>query len=209
LYVEWEDFGKESAAEAGTPNEGELVIGPATPSATPTAEICMTEDPDALLAAETPDVCAIAADPSAIDAVGSLPPDSNVAPTEAPSANCSGSPLCSEPWNTMYALNRGIFPCCYGHKPIARWDERGEKSVEQFLGDVFHGAKFQELRSELAAGQMPNYCRNTQNCPVLHRLKRENPSALGASQAAPAAPATSLPIVQLDLLQTPMQCAVG
>jgi MoaA/NifB/PqqE/SkfB family radical SAM enzyme len=79
-------------------------------------------------------------------------------------------PICSEPWRTIYALNRGIFPCCYGRKAFASWAERGERNIPEFLRDVFNGASYQELRSELAAGRLSSYCLGTPNCPIVRRL---------------------------------------
>jgi MoaA/NifB/PqqE/SkfB family radical SAM enzyme len=81
-------------------------------------------------------------------------------------------PICKEPWKTVYALNRGITPCCYGRKPFAAWSERGDRSIPEFLRDVFNGLEYQELRRELAAGRLSSYCRESPNCPIVRRISR-------------------------------------
>lgn len=102
----------------------------------------------------------------------------------APAAE--GAPLCSEPWKTMYVLQRGIMPCCFGNQPLATFDQQGGRTLEQFLQDVFNGPELVHIRSELAAGRLPEYCRTCQNCPVTSRL----------GQRAVASPL--LPIISLD-----------
>lgn len=79
------------------------------------------------------------------------------------------APLCSEPWKSAYALNRGIMPCCYGRKPVARWTEQGDRSVRQFLDDTLNGPEFQALRRDLAAGILPKMCMETTSCPIVRR----------------------------------------
>jgi hypothetical protein len=76
-------------------------------------------------------------------------------------------PLCSEPWKSLYVLNRGIFPCCFGRKPLAHWAERGDRSIRQFIDDAFNGAAFQEIRRSLASGIFPAYCLSTKGCPIV------------------------------------------
>lgn len=81
-----------------------------------------------------------------------------------------GKPLCAEPWKTLYALSRGIMPCCYATEPLARWQDQGDRSLEEFLRDVFNSDEYQTLRRELAAGRLAPYCLNTPSCPVLKRM---------------------------------------
>jgi hypothetical protein len=76
-------------------------------------------------------------------------------------------PLCSEPWKSLYVLNRGIFPCCFGRKPLAHWAERGDRSIRQFIDDTFNGDAFQEIRRSLASGIFPAYCLSTKGCPIV------------------------------------------
>jgi hypothetical protein len=78
-------------------------------------------------------------------------------------------PLCSEPWKTLYVLNRGILPCCYGRKPLARWSEQGPRSVHQFIDDIFNGATMQTMRHALATGAFPQYCLSSPNCPIVRK----------------------------------------
>jgi hypothetical protein len=83
-----------------------------------------------------------------------------------PSANV---PLCSEPWKSLYVLNRGIFPCCFGRKPLARWSERENRPTEQFVDEIFNGAALQEIRHSLANGVFPPYCLSTGSCPIVRQ----------------------------------------
>lgn len=83
-------------------------------------------------------------------------------------------PLCAEPWKTLYVLARGIMPCCYATEPLARWEDQGERSLDDFLRDTFNSAEYQNLRRELAAGRLAPYCRNTPSCPVLKRMADES-----------------------------------
>jgi hypothetical protein len=78
-------------------------------------------------------------------------------------------PLCSEPWKSLYVFNRGIFPCCFGRQPIARWTEQGSRTVEQFVEDTRNGAAFREIRNSLARGVFPAYCASSPSCPIVRR----------------------------------------
>jgi hypothetical protein len=82
-------------------------------------------------------------------------------------------PLCSEPWKSLYVLNRGIFPCCFGRKPLARWTEQGSRPVEQFVEETRNGAAFQEIRHSLASGVLPAYCLSTHSCPIVRKAMNE------------------------------------
>jgi MoaA/NifB/PqqE/SkfB family radical SAM enzyme len=85
----------------------------------------------------------------------------------------ANSALCSEPWKTLYVLWRGVMPCCYATQPLARWEEQGDRPLEQFLQDVWNGPQFQHIRAELAGGRLAEYCRNTPSCPILKRHARD------------------------------------
>ncbi len=78
-------------------------------------------------------------------------------------------PLCSEPWKSLYVLNRGIMPCCFGRKPVARWTEQGNRSVQQFIEETRNGPAFQEIRRALANGVFPAYCLSTHSCPIVRK----------------------------------------
>jgi hypothetical protein len=84
-------------------------------------------------------------------------------------APAPGLPLCTEPWQSFYAFQRGFFPCSFGRKPIARWSEQGNRSTEEFFEAVFNGPKLREMRSALARGVFPNYCKNALCCPIVNR----------------------------------------
>ena len=86
-------------------------------------------------------------------------------------------PLCAEPWKSLYVLSRGIMPCCYATEPLARWQEQGERSLDEFLRDVFNSDEYQTLRRELAAGRLAPYCANTPSCPVAKRRAEQRPLA--------------------------------
>jgi MoaA/NifB/PqqE/SkfB family radical SAM enzyme len=94
-------------------------------------------------------------------------------------------PLCSEPWKSLYALNRGIFPCCYGRKPLARWTERGSRAVEQFIEDSRNGAALQEIRHSLASGIFPAYCLSSLNCPIVAKSYRHDLNASAGTAPNP------------------------
>ncbi len=85
----------------------------------------------------------------------------------------SSPSLCAEPWKTLYVLRRGIMPCCYATQPLACWNEQGERTPQQFLDEVWNGPALQEIRAELAAGRLAEYCRNTPSCPILKRHARD------------------------------------
>jgi MoaA/NifB/PqqE/SkfB family radical SAM enzyme len=82
----------------------------------------------------------------------------------------TGEPLCAEPWKTLYVLNRGVMPCCYATKPLAKWEEQGDRPLQEFLRDTFNSEEYQHIRAELAAGQLAKYCKDTPSCPVLKRM---------------------------------------
>jgi molybdenum cofactor biosynthesis enzyme MoaA len=87
--------------------------------------------------------------------------------------SAENQPLCSEPWKSLYVLNRGIFPCCFGRRPLARWTERGSRSVEQFIEETRNGSTFQEIRRSLASGIFPSYCLSTHSCPIVRAAMSE------------------------------------
>jgi MoaA/NifB/PqqE/SkfB family radical SAM enzyme len=84
-------------------------------------------------------------------------------------APAPGLPLCAEPWQSFYAFQPGVFPCSFGRKPIARWSEQGNRSTEEFFEAVFNGPELREMRSALARGVFPNYCKNALCCPIVNR----------------------------------------
>ena len=119
-----------------------------------------------------------------------------------------GNPVCNEPWRTMYVLRRGIMPCCYATEPIARWSERQGRPLDEFVEAVFNGPVYQEIRAELAAGRLSDYCRNTPSCPILKDMQakglvdtRQNVYQLRAlTDAGTAENGPSWPMVPLTAL---------
>jgi molybdenum cofactor biosynthesis enzyme MoaA len=85
----------------------------------------------------------------------------------------AGAPLCDEPWKTLYILRRGIMPCCYAAEPIATWDQQQDRPLDEFLREVFNGPAYRELRTELAAGRLPDFCMNTPSCPIVQRHREQ------------------------------------
>jgi len=113
-----------------------------------------------------------------------------------------GAPLCSEPWKTMYFLRRGIMPCCYGVEPLATWDQQGDRSIGEFLGDVFNGETLTEIRAELAEGRLAPYCVNTPSCPIVKTMKLQGLIDPSVNMAGIAAPKSGpLPMVTLESLR--------
>lgn len=119
-----------------------------------------------------------------------------------------GAPACDEPWRTLYVLQRGIMPCCYARRPIARWEDRQGRPLAEFLRDAFNGRAMQEIRSELAAGRLSEYCRNTPSCPILKLRQQQgdiqtdlNTYQRRALTGAPVDGVPSLPVVPLEALR--------
>jgi MoaA/NifB/PqqE/SkfB family radical SAM enzyme len=100
---------------------------------------------------------------------------------ERPQDHLEGEPLCAEPWKTLYVLNRGIMPCAYGIRALANWDQQGNRTLDDFLRDVFNSDQYQEIRTELAAGRLPGYCRESLGCPVLKRMSPRHGDPIEAS----------------------------
>ncbi len=95
-------------------------------------------------------------------------------------------PLCSEPWKSLYVFNRGILPCCFGRKSLARWTEQGSRSVEQFIEETRNGPALQEMRRSLASGVFPAYCLSTHSCPIVRKAVAEEASSGDAPSASEA-----------------------
>jgi hypothetical protein len=100
---------------------------------------------------------------------------------ERPQDHLEGEPLCAEPWKTLYVLNRGIMPCAFGVRALANWDEQGGRNLDDFLRDVFNSDQYQEIRTELAAGRLPLYCRESLGCPALKRMSDRHGDPIEAS----------------------------
>ena len=69
-------------------------------------------------------------------------------------------PICKEPWNRLYILRRGVWPCCYGYKKIA--DMKDYKKA-------WNNKEMQEIRAYLARGELSDYCLSSKSCPIVKR----------------------------------------
>ena len=76
-------------------------------------------------------------------------------------------PLCLDPWKTVYITSRGILPCCFARSSIAHWDQRGNRSLEQFVRDSINAPLMQEIRRALAVRQLSAYCLSCTSCPIV------------------------------------------
>ena len=93
-------------------------------------------------------------------------------------------------------------PCCYGVEPLATWDQQEDRSVGEFLGDIFNGETLTEIRSELAAGRLAQYCLNTPSCPIVKTMKLQGLIDPSFDMAGIAAPKSGpLPMVTLESLK--------
>ena len=135
--------------------------------------------------------------PAYIDWQDFAPADKEVA--TSPEA-ATPLPLCQEPWTSLNVFRRGIMMCCYADKPLATWDEQGERSLEDFVSDVFYGPVFQNIRSELAQGRLPQPCRNTGSCPI---LKRQNLDATSGPDVIPFPQSATSPTIDLPVIDAP------
>lgn len=71
------------------------------------------------------------------------------------------TPICSEPWSSMYLLRRGFMPCCYSRYVIAPWGTPPEQ--------VWNSPFMKRLRSDLAAGHLNDHCHACPTCPIVQR----------------------------------------
>jgi len=93
-------------------------------------------------------------------------------------------PLCMDPWKTVWSVSRGIMPCAFGREPIAYWDERENKTVEQFILDAINNPAMQNIRRALAERKLSDYCRSCTSCSIVKRyteaeLNRHNADKYG------------------------------
>ena len=81
------------------------------------------------------------------------------------------TPACLEPWKSLYVLRRGVFPCCYGSRPLATMGE---------YRDTWNAPLLQDIRRHLARGEFHTYCLSSYSCPIV----RKNTHASDALEAA-------------------------
>jgi MoaA/NifB/PqqE/SkfB family radical SAM enzyme len=72
-----------------------------------------------------------------------------------------GTPICAEPWSSLYLLRRGFMPCCYSKRAIAPWGTPPEQ--------VWNSPFMKQLRTDLAAGRLNDHCRSCTTCPIVQR----------------------------------------
>lgn len=98
-------------------------------------------------------------------------------PTAAgkPSLGAERLPLCTEPWKSLYILRRGIYPCCYGNRPIAGMDDHAT---------AWGSPEIQEIRAGLAAGRLPRYCLESTACPIVRKHAAVSPPVPAAVTAS-------------------------
>jgi MoaA/NifB/PqqE/SkfB family radical SAM enzyme len=78
-------------------------------------------------------------------------------------------PICSEPWQSLYVLKRGLVPCFCSRNPLAPWDQRGNRPLIEFVEEVRNGGLMREIREALAAGEFHKICKLSQGCPIVTR----------------------------------------
>lgn len=69
-------------------------------------------------------------------------------------------PACTEPWNSLYVLRRGVLPCCYGASAIAPMSD---------FQAAWNGPLLQDIRKELHRGSFHRYCLDSQDCPIVRK----------------------------------------
>ena len=83
-----------------------------------------------------------------------------------PSLGGERRPICTEPWKSLYILRRGVFPCCYGARPLAEMDGYRE---------TWNSSELQQIRAELAQDRFPSYCLESSSCPIVRKAQAAAP----------------------------------
>jgi sulfatase maturation enzyme AslB (radical SAM superfamily) len=94
-------------------------------------------------------------------------------PRMLPLLGAERKPACTEPWKSLYILRRGVFPCCYGGRPVTTMENYREAWNSQVI---------QDIRLELTAGRFHTYCLQSTSCPIVRRSQQAD--ALPPGQAA-------------------------
>jgi MoaA/NifB/PqqE/SkfB family radical SAM enzyme len=74
---------------------------------------------------------------------------------------------CPELWQSLYALQRGFLPCCFAREPILTELPDSALPLREQVRYFLNSPQAQAMRSELAAGSIPAYCRAVA-CPYLN-----------------------------------------
>jgi MoaA/NifB/PqqE/SkfB family radical SAM enzyme len=137
-------------------DEGRQSVGPLAPLPAALEQISVSDQPEATPAA----VATAAAQP-------------------LPSLGDIAKPACTEPWDSLFILRRGVLPCCYGAKPIAKMADYRE---------AWNSPLLQDIRRELAAGRLHSYCRESPSCPIVRKEFHDAPPPAPPEPDAPAPP---------------------
>jgi hypothetical protein len=71
-------------------------------------------------------------------------------------------PVCTEPWQNLYILRRGVLPCSYGRVSIAGMDG---------FREAWNSSLMQEIRAQLLAGSFHEYCLKSFACPIVRKFE--------------------------------------
>lgn len=75
---------------------------------------------------------------------------------------------CYELWQSLYLLDRGYMPCCVGRHPALFKPEDAHLPRRQQIERFLNSPEMQTMRTQLAAGRLPDYCREL-DCPLFPR----------------------------------------
>jgi len=77
-------------------------------------------------------------------------------------------PLCSEPWQSVYLLKRGMAACCFGRQTVTTINAP-TRELEDYAREVFNNQAFQTIRAALARRELADYCLKTPSCPIVKK----------------------------------------
>lgn len=115
--------------------------------------------------AQTAPAVAISEPPAAADSTATLP-------AALPSLGSERTPLCTEPWKSLYILRRGVYPCCYGADSLGTMHDYRE---------AWNAPLMQAIRSELADGRLHSYCLRSLSCPIVRKSEQSHDLTAGQS----------------------------
>jgi hypothetical protein len=113
-------------------------------------------------------------------------PDEAAADAPLPSLGGESIPLCTEPWQSLYILRRGVMPCCHGKRPIAKMDEYRE---------AWNSTLLQEIRRDLVAGTLHAYCLESTSCPIVRKAVASGEVAAPTPAQPPEPPPAEVTLV--------------
>ncbi len=83
-------------------------------------------------------------------------------PDAPPSLGFERLPVCSEPWQSLYILRRGLRPCCYGGDPVGPMNG---------FRDAWNAPLLQGIRASLRQGVFHDYCLRSPACPIVEKAR--------------------------------------